>query len=105
MVKLISGAWEKIIFVNYTVDPSLLAPLVPRGTTLSFYKNKCFVTLAGFVFSNIKVLGLPVPFHKAVPEINLRFYVTADPGDEAQKGVVFVQETISRGMMAWMANI
>lgn len=88
--------------VNYAVDPTVLHDLVPAGTRLSFFEGKCLVTLAGFLFSDIKVLGLRVPFHRHVPEANLRFYVESIDG--RKKGVVFIKELVSKRIMAMMAN-
>jgi uncharacterized protein YqjF (DUF2071 family) len=102
MTRVISGAWHKIIMVNYAVDPSALRDLVPHGTRLSYFEGRCFVTLAGFLFSDIKVLGLRVPFHRHVPEANLRFYVESLDG--YKKGLVFIKELVSKRVMAMMAN-
>jgi uncharacterized protein YqjF (DUF2071 family) len=104
-MRVVSGAWQKIIMANYVVDPAVLFPLLPSGTRLSMYNQQCFVTLAGFVFSRITVFGLKIPFHGAVPEINLRFYVIPKTGDASKKGVVFIRELIPKGIMGRAANL
>jgi uncharacterized protein len=104
MTSMISGAWEKIVMINYTVSPGVLLDLLPPGTQVSFFESKCFITLAAFVFSDISVLGMRVPFHRHVPEVNLRFYVESSLESDRKKGVVFIKELVSKRLMASMAN-
>jgi uncharacterized protein YqjF (DUF2071 family) len=103
---LVNGSWQQVLMVNYVVEPSMLAPCLPCGTQLALHDGKCFVTVAGLIFSEISVLGLKIPFHQFVPEVNLRFYVvpSANAGS-GPRGVVFVREIISRRIMALAANM
>jgi len=96
--------------VNYTVSPGVLLDLVPPGTQVSLFEGKCFVTLSGFVFSDISVLGVRIPFHRHVPEVNLRFYVESSMDREERKkdfkkGVVFIKELASKMFLKTMANL
>lgn len=103
---LITGSWKKLLFINYLVDPEVLDPFVPAGTKLNYFGNRCYVTLAGFVFSGIRIKGIPVPFHQQVPEINLRFYVIPkEDASQRERGVVFLREIVSKPFMAWAANL
>jgi uncharacterized protein len=101
---LISGEWRKLVMINYEVDPDVLMPLIPNKTTLNFYKGKCFVTLAGFMFNNIKITGIALPFHQQVDEINLRFYVIPEGAEQTERGVVFIKELIPKKLIASSAN-
>ena len=101
---LLTGEWRKLIFVNYEVEPELLKPFTPRGTQLNYFKGKCFVTLAGFMFNNIKVKGIKIPFHQQVDEINLRFYVVPSGASQQERGVVFIQEAVARPLLAYTVN-
>ena len=77
--------------LNYEVDASLLLPFVPSGTELDRWNGKVFVSLVGFRFLKTKLLGfLPIPLHSNFDEVNLRFYVRRQEGDEIRRGVVFV---------------
>jgi uncharacterized protein YqjF (DUF2071 family) len=105
MFGLVSGGWNKIIFVNYAVDPAVLQAYVPAGTSLAYHNGRCFLTLAAFVFSDIAVAGIRLPVKKAVPEINLRFYVAPEPDDKSKKGVVFIRENIPSRAIALAANL
>lgn len=89
---------------NYEIDPSLLASSVPKGTELDLYEGKCFVSLVGFMFLDTRVLGFLVPFHVNFEEVNLRFYVRRNAGDEVRRGVVFVKEIVPRFAIAAVAQ-
>lgn len=90
---------------NYEVDPSILAGLIPDGVELDFHEGRCYVSLVGFMFMNTRVMGIPVPFHCNFEEVNLRFYVTRQTGDETRRGVVFVKEIVPRYAIAAVARI
>jgi uncharacterized protein len=101
---VISGEWRKLVMVNYEVDPDVLRPYVPNKTALNLYGGKCFVTLAGFMFNNIKIAGIKLPFHQQVDEINLRFYVVPEGAMQTERGVVFIKELIPKKLIASSAN-
>lgn len=98
------AGWRRLIMANYAVDPQLLAPLVPPGTELAFYDGACYVSLVGFLFEHTRIKGIPVPFHRRFPEVNLRFYVRRRSEEGWKRGVVFIRETVSRPLIAWPAN-
>lgn len=89
---------------NYAVEPSLLEDFLPTETELDFHAGKCYVSLVAFKFLNTKVLGLTVPFHTNFEEINLRFYVRRETGDEIRRGVVFVKEIVPRRAISIVAR-
>lgn len=90
--------------VNYEVDPGLLRSRVPRGVELDLWNGRCLVSLVGFQFLDTRVLGVPVPFHRDFPEVNLRFYVRRVVGDEVRRAVVFLKEIVPRRALALVAN-
>lgn len=102
---LLTGEWKNLLMVNYEVEPRLLKPYVPRGTNLNLWNDRCYVTLAGFIFDKIKVLGIKFPFHDQVIEVNLRFYVIPKHARAGERGVVFIQESIAKPMIAFAANL
>jgi uncharacterized protein YqjF (DUF2071 family) len=89
---------------NYEVDPVVLEALVPKGTELDLWSEKCFVSVVGFQFLDTRVLGVSVPFHRDFEEVNLRFYVRRVVDGEVRRGVVFVKEIVPRRVLAWVAN-
>jgi uncharacterized protein YqjF (DUF2071 family) len=104
VTNFLNAKWENLIMANYSIDPEILLPYLPKGTELDFYKGKTFVSLVGFLFRNTRIFGLPIPFLGTFEEINLRFYVTRKAGDEVRRGVVFINETVPNRLVAWIAN-
>jgi uncharacterized protein YqjF (DUF2071 family) len=90
--------------LNYEVDPSILAKLVPMGTELDTFEGRTFVSMVGFQFLDTRVLGVPVPFHRNFDEVNLRFYVRRNAEGTVRRGVVFVKEIVPRAAIAWIAR-
>ena len=85
MRKFLTAKWRDLIMVNYEVDPSMLADRIPDGTRLDLNDDKCFISLVGFMFRDTRVLGFLIPFHVNFEEVNLRFYVTRDAGNEVRR--------------------
>ena len=90
--------------LNYVVDPRILAPLVPSGTEIDFENGETFVSIVGFLFLDIRLLGLPIPLHRNFEEVNLRFYVRRKSADTWRRGVVFVREMAPRRAVALIAR-
>lgn len=102
----LTGAWEKIILINYAIDPAVLLPYVPPETELDMHEGVCYVSVVGFLFTHVKAGGIfPVPGYNAFPEINLRFYVRHYENGVWQRGIVFVREIVSKKRLAWTANV
>lgn len=91
--------------LNFTVDPRLLEPLVPRGTALDTWQGSVFISLVGFLFADTRVLGIPVPGHRTFEEVNLRFYVRRTVAGETRRGVTFIRELVPRRAIAWAARL
>lgn len=100
----LTAEWRDLLMLNYEVDPALLLPLVPPGTTLDRWQGHTFISLVGFCFLNTKVFGIPIPFHRNFEEVNLRFYVARQQGDEVRRGVVFIREIVPRIAIAAVAR-
>jgi len=92
--------------LNYEVDARLLLPFVPAGTELDCWHGKVFVSLVGFRFLRTRMFGwLAIPMHSNFEEVNLRFYVRRQEGNEVRRGVVFLQETVPRRAIAFVARV
>jgi len=91
--------------LNYEVDPSLVAALVPRGTELDRWSGHCYVSIVAFEFLNTRLRGIPIPFYSNFSEVNLRFYVRREAGSELRRGVVFVREIVPRRAVAMLARL
>ena len=91
--------------VQYTVEPALLMPYLPRGLELDLFQGSCYVSLVGFLFDRVRLKGIPIPFHTQFEEINLRFYVRRRETDGTTKrGVVFIREFVPRRAIAFVAK-
>ena len=89
---------------NYAVDPSILNNYLPLKTELDFWNGNCYVSLVGFMFKNVRVKGIKIPFHINFPEVNLRFYVRYKEDGQWKRGVVFISEIVPKPAIAFVAN-
>lgn len=101
----LSGKWKKIIMANYAVDPEILKPYVPYGTRLNLWNGQCYLTLTGMTFTDLRFLGVQVPFHHHITEVNFRFYVVPEQEGQNERGVAFIKESVGRPLVAWAANL
>jgi hypothetical protein len=100
----LTAQWLNLAVLNFEIDPDVLRPLVPEGTELDKWQGRTLVSLVGFVFRDTRVWGLPIPFHRNFPEVNLRFYVRRRTADGWRRGVAFIKEFAPRRAVAWMAR-
>jgi uncharacterized protein YqjF (DUF2071 family) len=105
MTRFLSAEWRDLVMLNYTVDPGMLRPFVPRGTELDLWQGDAVVSIVGFRFVSTRVLGMRVPGHETFEEVNLRFYVRRREGADDRRGVVFIRELVPRPAIAWTARI
>jgi uncharacterized protein YqjF (DUF2071 family) len=104
MTDFLDAGWENLAMANYAVDPDVISPFLPNGVELEFHKNKTYVSLVGFMFTNTKIFKIPIPCPGTFEEINLRFYVKRTDKNEVKRGVVFINETIPYKPVARIAN-
>lgn len=100
----LKAEWRKLIMANYAVEPELLRPYLPYKTELDYWHNTCYVSLVGFLFRNVRIKGIPFPFHTTFEEVNLRFYVRYESGDQWKRGVVFIKEIVPKPAVSFVAN-
>ena len=101
----LTAEWRKLIMAQYEVAPATLAPWLPPGVELDLFRSRCYVSLVGFLFDKVRVLGLPIPFHTRFEEVNLRFYVARTmPDGTRRRGVVFIREFVPRAAITLIAN-
>lgn len=103
-MSFLTAEWRKLALANYQVDPAVLKRYLPALTELDIWNNTCYLSLVGFMFTNVQVLGMPVPFHRNFEEVNLRFYVRHKSGNEWRRGVVFIRELVPKKAITWVAN-
>jgi len=101
----LTAEWRWLVMLNYEIPPEVLAPFVPRGTTLDLWQGRALASVVGFRFLDTRVVGVPIPFHRNFDEVNLRFYVRRElPDGETRRAVVFIRELVPKRMIAWVAR-
>lgn len=100
----LTAEWRQLAMLNYEVDPALLAARVPTGTELDFFQDKTYLSVVGFVFSDVRFHGLAIPWHRHFVEVNLRFYVRRRLGRDVRRGVVFIKEIAPRWAVSAIAR-
>jgi hypothetical protein len=103
-MSFLTAEWRKLAFANYQIDPKILQPHVPYGTELDLWEGQCYVSLVGFMFVNVRLLGIKIPFHVNFEEVNLRFYVRRLDAGKWKRGVVFIKEIVPKPAITFVAN-
>ncbi len=102
----LSAEWRKLVMLNYAVDPKLLEKYLPKYTELDLHEGVCYVSVVGFMFLDVKLKGIPIPFHRNFEEVNLRFYVKHKGADgKYKRGVVFISEIVPKLALSIVANV
>lgn len=100
----LTAEWRKLALAQYAVEEHILLKYLPPHTELDSWNGKYYVSLVGFMFMNVKLLGFNIPFHTNFEEVNLRFYVRYKDGKEWKRGVVFVKEIVPLPAITFVAN-
>lgn len=103
-MSFLKAEWNNLVMINYVVDPVILQKYVPKGTELDFWDGKCYISFIGFMFENVRVLGLKIPFHSEFEEVNLRFYVKRFENGIWKRGAVFISEIVPKFAISFVAN-
>ena len=104
-MSFLTAEWNDLAIVNYEIDPEFLKKYVPIGTQLDLWNGKCYISLIGFMFENVKVLEIKVPFHVNFEEVNLRFYVKRFENNQWKRGTVFIKEIVPKHAVTIVANL
>ena len=77
--------WNDMLFANWPVAASLIAPLIPEGLQVDTFQGSAWLGVMPFWMEQIKLHGLPsIPGARSFPQLSLRTYVrdpqTGTPG-------------------------
>lgn len=100
----LTAEWRHLVMINFQVDPGLLQPYVPAGTTLDVCDGNALLSVVGFRFLNTRVRGVAIPFHRDFEEVNLRTYVRREEHGDIRRGVTFIRELVPRRAIAAVAR-
>lgn len=103
-MSFLTAEWNDLAMFNYEINPKILKNHVPKGTELDLFNGKCYISLIGFMFENVKVIGIKIPFHVNFEEVNLRFYVKRYENGIWKRGVVFIKEIVPKHAITIVAN-
>jgi uncharacterized protein YqjF (DUF2071 family)/predicted DCC family thiol-disulfide oxidoreductase YuxK len=102
----LTATWSNLIFINFEVPPELLIPYLPLGVELDYFNDTSLVSVVALRFSKMRLGGI-VPAWPVTnfEELNLRFYVRRQVGDEVRRGVVFIKEVVPSRLIAATARV
>ena len=105
MATFLTAKWTHLIMAQYSIAPETLTPWLPAGVELDMFQDHTYISLVGFLFHQVRLKGVPIPFHTSFEEINLRFYVKRREADgTVRRGVVFVREFVPRAAITLVAR-
>jgi hypothetical protein len=60
----LTARWESLVLLNSPCRREWLEPLVPSGTEIDSWHGDPQVSLVGFLFTDIRLLGVPALLHR-----------------------------------------
>jgi uncharacterized protein YqjF (DUF2071 family) len=100
----LTARWRHLAMLSYQVDPVVLESYLPPQVELDFWHGKTYLSIVGFQFLDARLCGIPIPFHQAFPEVNLRFYVIRRDKRGERRGVIFIREIAARWCVGVVAR-
>lgn len=100
----LTATWRHLVLLSYEVDPEVLARYLPQGVELDTWEGKHLISVVGLQFRNTRVLGVPLPFYRSYPQVNLRFYVRRQTEGQWRRGVVFIKQIVPHQVIAMVAR-
>jgi uncharacterized protein YqjF (DUF2071 family) len=98
---IMQQTWNDLLFAHWPVPQEQLRPLVPAQLPLDTYEGRCWVAVAPFHMSGIRARFMPpMPGPSALPELNVRTYVTYD----GKAGVYFFSLDAASRLAVWAAR-
>ncbi len=79
--------WRDLAFLHWSIDPDLVAGLLPRGVRPDVLDGRTYVGLIPFHMRKAGLADHPTPYLGDFPETNVRLYSVDDQG---RHGVVFL---------------
>ena len=63
-MSFLKAEWNDLAFINYEVQPDVLQEYLPYGTELDLWNGTCYLSLVGFMFENVRLLGMKITQEK-----------------------------------------
>ena len=98
---IMEQTWNDLLFAHWPVSSEILRPLVPSGLSLDAFDGQCWVAVAPFHMTGVRLRGLPpIPGVSRFPELNVRTYVTVG----GKPGVYFFSLDAASLSAVWSAR-
>ncbi|WP_299181274.1 DUF2071 domain-containing protein [uncultured Chryseobacterium sp.] len=101
--KFMTCCWENLVYLNFHIQPRLLAELLPKDLEPDTLNGKAIISIVCFEFSNARLFGFKIPFHQYFPEVNIRTYVKIKDNENV-KGIYFLSEMVPKFMTFFMGK-
>ena len=85
MVVSLSMGWRHVLFANWPIDPGIVESHIPERLTLDTDDGRAWLSVVPFTNVDVRPRVVPAGMGIALPELNLRTYVTYD----GEPGVYF----------------
>ena len=92
--------WRDLLFVHWSVDPTLLRKLVPSTLELDLFEDTAYVGVVPFAMFDVRPKWLPAAFAFNFLETNLRTYVH----HQGEPGVYFFSLEAASRLAVWAAR-
>ena len=73
--------WRQVLFANWPVDPSVVRPHVPDSLSVDTHAGDAWLSVVPYTNVDVRPTWIPAGWGVALPELNLRTYVTHDGHD------------------------
>ena len=93
--------WRDLTFIHWSIDPALVAPMMPFGVRPDVLDGKTYVGLIPFHMRKAGIADHPTPYLGDFAETNVRLYSLDDSG---RHGVVFLSLESARLVTALSAR-
>ena len=78
MVVPLAMGWRHLLFEHWPMDPATLAPMLPSPLAIDTFDGAAWLGVIPFTNVAVRPAGLPPALGIALPELNVRTYVTHD---------------------------
>lgn len=92
MGSFLTARWEHLLNITFQVAPEIIARELPPGLEPDCWNGSALLSLVGFRFRDLRVLGLKPPGTADFAQLNLRTYVRRSGERGVMGGVYFLKE-------------
>ena len=94
--------WEKVLFLHWPFEPSIVRPLVPPDLEIDTWDNAAWIGITPFALTGLRLYPMPaIPGLSSFDELNIRKYVHHN----GKHGIFFLSLDASKLLPALAARI